>query len=197
MIPPSTREMNRLAVATGFAPTQLEKAVRLPALVDDIFDDPYLGGRVSLTGGTAITMFALDAPRLSFDLDLNYIATPDRDVMKAERPRFEAAMRSMFAAHDLDLKRAPSGTAHAGGKWDLRYRTAWGHRDSISVDVSYVRRVPLWPPTRRDSLRLGRWQATGVVVADVHELAAGKLNAFYTRAISDLPAMATLATAGT
>ena len=183
LIPPARRELGQLGNDTGFPPTQLEKVVRLLALVDDIFDDPYLGGLVSLTGGTALNMFVLPAPRLSFDLDLNYIATPDPDVMKAERPRFEAAMRSMFEAHHLELKRAPSGTAHAGGKWDLRYRTAWGHRDSIAVDVSYVRRVPLWSPTRRDSHRLGRWQATGVTVADVHELAAGKLNAFYTRAL--------------
>ena len=183
LIPPTRRELGQLGDDTGFPPTQLDKVVRLLALVDDIFDDPYLGGLVSLTGGTALNMFVLPAPRLSFDLDLNYIATPDRDVMKAERPRFEAAMRSLFEAHDLELKRAPSGKAHAGGKWDLRYRTAWGHRDSIAVDVSYVRRVPLWSPTRRDSHRLGRWQATGVAVADVHELAAGKLNAFYKRAL--------------
>ena len=183
LIPPTRWELGQLGDDTGFPPTQIEKVVRLLALVDDIFDDPYLGGLVSLTGGTALNMFVLDAPRLSFDLDLNYIATPDPDVMKAERPRFEAAMRSMFEAHDLELKRAPSGKAHAGGKWDLRYRTAWGHRDSIAVDVNYVRRVPLWSPTRRDSIRLGRWQATGVTAADVHELAAGKLNAFYKRAL--------------
>ena len=44
-----------------------------------------------------------------------------------------------------------------------------------------MRRVPLWDPTRRNSHRLGRWQATGVPVVDVHELAAGKLRAYYER----------------
>jgi len=51
------------------------------------------------------------------------------------------------------------------------------------VDVGYVRRVPLWPVTRHDSLRLGRWQATGVPLFDIHEIAAGKLSALYDRGL--------------
>ena len=50
------------------------------------------------------------------------------------------------------------------------------------MDVNFVRRVPLWPPTLRSSLRLGRWQATGVPVFDIHEIAAGKLAALFDRA---------------
>ncbi|MXY77404.1 MAG: hypothetical protein F4Y40_10065 [Acidimicrobiia bacterium] len=48
---------------------------------------------------------------------------------------------------------------------------------SAVVDVGYVRRVPLWPATCRDWQRLGRWQATGVPLFDIHEGAAGKLDA--------------------
>ena len=162
-------------------------------LVDDVAAHPYLGDRVALTGGTALAMFVLDAPRLSFDLDLNYIGAVDPDAMKADRPRFEAEMQALFATHGLKLKHRPrpkknrpgreTATDHAGGKWVLQYRTAWGRSDGISVDVNYVRRVPLWPTVHRDSYRLGRWQATGVPVADVHEIAAGKLRAFYDRAL--------------
>ncbi len=65
----------------------------------------------------------------------------------------------------------------------MRYQTPWGQPAGLSVDVNYVRRVPLWAPTRRDSYRLGRWQATGVPVMDIHELAAGKLRAFYDRSL--------------
>ena len=60
-------------------------------------------------------------------------------------------------------------------------QNAWGRSESLSVDVSYVRRVPLWPTARRDSHRIGRWQATGVPAFDVHEIAAGKLSALFTR----------------
>ena len=71
--------------------------VRLVDLVDDIAAHPYLGDRVALTGGTGLAMFVLDAPRLSFDLDLNYIGAGDPDAMKADRPRFEAEMQVVIA----------------------------------------------------------------------------------------------------
>ena len=182
LTPPTRRELGDLATATGFLPDRLEKAVRLLALADDIAAHPYLGGRLALSGGTALNLFVLDAPRLSFDLDYNYIGSADRDTMKAERPDIEDALASLFPAHGLRVRKRPSlARDHAGGKWDLRYRNAFGGSESLSVDVGYVRRVPLWPPTRRDSHRLGRWQAVGVPVFDIHEIAAGKLSALYSR----------------
>ena len=182
LAPPTGRELDALAADTGFVADRLEKAVRLLALADDIAAHPYLASRFALTGGTALNMFVLDAARLSFDLDYNYIGEADRDTMKAERPTVEAALADAFAEHRLRVKKRPNmARDHAGGKWDLRYRDAFGGSESLSVDVSYVRRVPLWPPTRHDSHQLGRWQATGVPVSDIHEIAAGKLSALFTR----------------
>lgn len=182
LTPPTRRELEALAADTGFLPDRLEKAVRLLDLADDIATHPYLASRLALTGGTALNMFVLDAPRLSFDLDYNYIGAADRDTMKAERPDVEDALASLLPAHGLRVKKRPNlARDHAGGKWDLRYPDAFGGSEGLAVDVSYVRRVPLWTPTRRDSHRLGRWQATGVPVFDIHEIAAGKLAALYQR----------------
>ena len=74
--PPTARELRALGRDTGFPPVQLDKVVRLLDVIDDVAAHPYLylGERVALTGGTGLAMFVLDAPRLSFDLDLN----PDR-----------------------------------------------------------------------------------------------------------------------
>lgn len=171
-----------MADATGFLPDRLEKVVRLLALAGDIAARPYLASRLALTGGTALNMFVLDAPRLSFDLDYNYIGAADRETMKAERPDVEAALADVFTDHGLRVKKRPNlARYHAGGKWDLRYPDAFGGSEGLAVDVSYVRRVPLWPPTRLDSHRLGRWQATGVPVFDIHEIAASKLCALFSR----------------
>ncbi|WP_420614272.1 nucleotidyl transferase AbiEii/AbiGii toxin family protein [Candidatus Spongiisocius sp.] len=171
-----------MADATGFLPDRLEKVVRLLALAGDIAAHPYLAGRLALAGGTALNMFVLDAPRLSFDLDYNYIGAADRYTMKAERPAVEDALASLLPAHGLRVKKRPNlARDHAGGKRDLRYQDAFEGSEGLAVDVSYVRRVPLWPPTRRDSRRLGRWQATGVPVFDIHEIPAGKLCALFSR----------------
>ena len=182
LTPPTVAELRVLGAATGFTPDRLEKTLRLLALADEIAAHPYLGGRLALTGGTALNMFVLDVPRLSFDLDFNYVGAADRDTMKAERPDIEDTLASLLPDHGLRVKKRPDPRRdHAGGKWDLRYRNGWGRSESLSVDVSYVRRVPLWPTARLDSQRLGRWQATAVPVFDVHEIAAGKLSALFTR----------------
>ena len=171
LTPPTRRELEDMADATGFLPYGLEKAVRLLALADDIAAHPYLGGRLALTGGTALNMFVLDAPRLSFDLDYNYIGPADRDTMRAERPDVEAALADVFTEHGLRVKRRPNlARDHAGGKWVLRYQDVFGGSEGLSVDVGYVRRVPLWPTSRYDSYRLGRWRAIGVPLFDIHEM---------------------------
>jgi len=51
----------------------------------------------------------------------------------------------------------------------------------LAVDLNYMFRVPLWPVTSRDSRRVGSYQAHGIPVLDLHELAAGKLAALLAR----------------
>jgi hypothetical protein len=70
---------------------------------------------------------------------------------------------------------------HAGGKWRFRYDSATGGQANLEVDVSFMYRVPLWPPRTLDSRRVGSYSAQGVPVLDVHELAAGKLAALFAR----------------
>jgi hypothetical protein len=70
---------------------------------------------------------------------------------------------------------------HAGGKWQLRYPSAGGQGGNLEVDVNFMFRIPLWPVKTIDSRPLGIWQAVGIQVVDVHELAAGKLCALMSR----------------
>ncbi|MCY4369504.1 MAG: nucleotidyl transferase AbiEii/AbiGii toxin family protein [bacterium] len=108
LTPPTGWELEDLADATGFVADRIEKTVRLLALADDIAAHPYLASRLALTGGTALNMFVLAAPRLSFDLDYNYVGAGDRATMKAERPAVEAALANAFADHGLRVKRRPN-----------------------------------------------------------------------------------------
>lgn len=63
-------------------------------------------------------------PRLSVDIDLNYIGAGDRASMLVDRPRVELALQQVAGRMGLTVKRAP--TEHAGGKWRLSYVTALG-----------------------------------------------------------------------
>ena len=176
-ISPESLEMG--AEATGFRPEVLEKVAQLLGLLDGLVAHPLLRGKLALKGGTALNLFLFDVPRLSVDIDLNYVGAESREAMLEERPRIEEAMRAVFRREDFDVGEAPQ--EHAGGKWHLRYAAASGQGGGIEVDLNYMYRVPLWPVAPRDSHPVGAWQARGVPVVDIHELAAGKLAALLAR----------------
>src|SRR5207247_9798651 len=78
-------ELAREAAATGFQTEPLEKAVLLLELLESIRSHPFLKERIALKGGTALNLFVFDVPRLSVDIDLNYIGAVDREGMLADR----------------------------------------------------------------------------------------------------------------
>ncbi|MBE3135182.1 MAG: nucleotidyl transferase AbiEii/AbiGii toxin family protein, partial [Acidobacteria bacterium] len=84
--------MAREAAATGFGAELLEKVFRLMALLDALNSHPFLKTRIALKGGTALNLFHFDVPRLSVDIDLNYLGAVDRDTMLAEKPKAEQAV---------------------------------------------------------------------------------------------------------
>jgi len=172
------------AEATGFRPEMLEKAMLLLRLLEALFRHPFLKNRLVLKGGTALNLFLADLPRLSIDLDLNYVGSPKREVMRAERPKVEEAIRAVCEREGFTIRRLPSEEEHAGGKWSLRYESALGTGGNLAVDLNYMYRVPLWPPGTRDSQTLGTVQSLGIPVLDLHELAAGKLVALLSRKAS-------------
>lgn len=81
--------------ATGFRPEVLEKVIHLLNLLEGFNRHPFLKGRLALKGGTALNLFLFDVPRLSVDIDLNYIGAVDRDTMMAERPKVEQAIQAV------------------------------------------------------------------------------------------------------
>ena len=167
--------------STGFRPEVLEKVIHLLNLLEGFNRHPFLKGRLALKGGTALNLFLLDVPRLSVDIDLNYIGAADRDTMVAERPKVEQAIQAVCSREGMNITRMP--TDHAGGKWRLRYESALGEGGNLEVDLNFMFRVPLWAVTSR-SATVGSYSATQIPVLDLHELAAGKLAALLSRRAS-------------
>lgn len=175
----SLEKLTAQAEATGFRPDVLEKVAHLLELLDALNSHPFLKGKLALKGGTALNLFVFDVPRLSVDIDLNYVGAVDRENMLAERPKIEQAVQAVFAREGFTVRRMPE--EHAGGKWSLRYQSAAGQGGNLEVDLNFMFRVPLWPITISDSYPVGAWQATQIPIIDIHELAAGKLAALLAR----------------
>ena len=175
----SPSEILPMARANGFNEQVVEKVLHLLHLLNALNSHPSLKGKWALKGGTALNLFVLNYPRLSIDIDLNYIGALDRDEMLADRPRVEQAAQAVFSREGFAVRRAPS--EHAGGKWRLSYPSFTGQSANLDVDLNFMFRRPLWEVGKADSQPLGEYQARHIPVLDLHELAAGKLSALLSR----------------
>jgi predicted nucleotidyltransferase component of viral defense system len=166
------------AAESGFRAEILEKVIRLTELLETLRSHPFLKTRLALKGGTAFNLFVFDLPRLSVDVDLNYVGSAGIEGMSRERPRVEQAIQAVCGRLGIAVRRIPSG--HAGGKWRLSYGGVRGP-GTLELDVNFLLRTPLWPVASADSRTVGRFSASAIPVLDVHELAAGKLAAVFGR----------------
>ena len=145
----TANELAREAAATGFQTEPLEKVILLLELLEAIRSHPFLKERVVLKGGTALNLFRFDVPRLSVDIDLNYIGAVDREGMLADRPKIEQALQAVCGRVGVQPRRVPSD--HAGGKWRLNFNRVAGGTSTLEMDVNFLLRTPLWPAERIDS----------------------------------------------
>ena len=175
----SESEILSTARSNGFNEQVVEKVFYLVHLLNTLNSHPSLKGKWALKGGTALNLFVFRYPRLSVDIDLNYIGVLDREEMLMDRPLVEQAVQAVFSREGFDIRRVPR--EHAGGKWQLRYPSFTGQSANLDVDLNFMFRQPLWEPHHADSHPIGNFQAKRIPVLDLHELAAGKLSALLSR----------------
>lgn len=174
----TSRYVEEVACAGGFRPDVVEKVLRLRNVLARLDRHPVTSGAWVLKGGTALNLLYMEVPRLSVDIDINYVGEVDVDRMREARPEFERALVSACEREGLTVKRTP--TEHAGGKFRLRYSSVIGGMQNIEIDVSYVARVPLLGTERRKTL-FPPGEPVEVPALTLPELAAGKFTALAQR----------------
>jgi hypothetical protein len=172
-------DLERLSGQTGFRAATLEKVIRLGELFADITTHPYLGPRLVLKGGTALHLCPGPPPRLSVDLDFNYVGVLERDTMLAERPEVERALLVLARSSAYQVQH--SREAFAGRKFFLDYHGAFGVRDRIEVDLNFLSRLPVLETARAMFWQPGDLPRAEARVLSVEELCAGKLCALLAR----------------
>lgn len=157
----------------------LEKVIWLIEVLNAIAGNSYLSSRLVLKGGTALNLFYFNLPRLSVDVDLNYIGAAEREVMMEERPEIEGVIQALLERMGLRIERNPR--RHAGGKMIWRYPSVFGNQGNLEIDLNFMYRVPLLPVEYRSSVVIAGKKVEALPVLDIHELAAGKLTALLER----------------
>ena len=81
---PARRYYERVAEASGFPFAALERVFRQAALLGELV--ARVPGELLLRGGTALNLLHLEAPRLSIDLDLDYVGSAVAEEAQQRRP---------------------------------------------------------------------------------------------------------------
>lgn len=171
--------IRRLAAESGYREEIVEKVLYLEAILRQFVRHPDLEGAWALKGGTALNLFFLEVPRLSVDLDINYVGHGELEAMQAARPAFEAAVVACCEREDCSVRRMPA--EHAGGKLRLRYTAAAGGTASLEVDVNFLLRRPLLGLEHRAPRFPPDAAVETVPLLALEEIAAGKFTALLTR----------------
>lgn len=171
--------IRRLAREATFQADQLEKVLRLRQLLSEFAVHPALKSKLVLKGGTALNVFHIPLPRLSVDIDLNYVGAADQDAMRTDRPEIEKAIRQI--AETLGYRIQAGAAEYALFSLYLVYRNHLGRDDRIEVEVNYLHRTPALDPVMMKAVQLGDEAPCEYLVLAAEELLAGKYKAMIDR----------------
>lgn len=161
-----------LTVSVGFAPSAVDKVERLLEVLDVFQSDVLLKDAFVLHGGTALNLFYDDAPRLSVDIDLMYVAEREVEAMRAARSGVDRRIRRVLEEAGYVVQ--ATNDEHSGQTYRIKYPG-----DYVKVDISYLARVPVLEP-RLLSCALATPHIVFPVL-DERELVAGKVKAMMER----------------
>jgi len=130
---------------SGFNPRLIEKFYRISDILQKIYTTKYTKKRLSLYGGTALNFLHFKGiPRLSIDIDFNYRDQQQNDWAQ-ERNEIDTIIKKIL--HDLhynndDIAIQPS---YPLTRFDVGYITEDGGKDSLKIEIGYMRRIPVLP----------------------------------------------------
>jgi len=174
----SKKELVDIASEKNYRPEILEKIFLLLDLSSALMSVSFLNKNLVLKGGTAINLFCTEnLPRLSVDLDFNYIGSAARETMLKDKQIINEIIEDICNRMNFLIKR--NTNHHAGGKMVLSYSSLMGSKGELELDINYMYRVPLWNIENKTPIK---WlDQVSVPVLNIHELAAGKIHALLDR----------------
>lgn len=169
-------ELDTYAKKTGFLKNSLEKMFRLLDILSVLKTHPVTKNAFVLKGGTALNLFILDIPRISVDIDLNYIQSISRSSMLTDRKVINFEIQKIFnSSYEIKMSR----DVHALTQFEFRYKTTSGSSDMLKLEINYLKRITLLPP---QIMRFDRFDRNiEFLCLDFIELLASKIIALLNR----------------
>jgi len=126
----------------AYAPEIREKVERISDILMRISEVSVLKNSLSLYGGTALNFLHFkEPPRVSEDLDFNYRHLTDED-WGAVRTKLDSLIKTILKDLGYTDKDIRIQALYNIGRFHIRYSTKAGTKDSIKIEIGYMRRIP-------------------------------------------------------
>lgn len=177
MLKPDRKYFESLSEKTNFQKDILEKVYRLADILKTIYDDEFLTGKLVLKGGTAINFIYFNMPRLSVDVDFNFVSVEQREDMLKSRKSIDKVLTKISTMSGYEIEKIQP---YALLQYNLKYTNTAGNIDRIKVEINFLERIPVFDIVEK-KISIFDIPEFKVRIYRLEELFATKLRALLTR----------------
>ena len=142
MINLSQKNVVKIAKETNYIKDNVEKVMRLADILEFLFMSKWKN-KLALKGGTAINLFYRKLPRLSVDIDLDYIGDTKEEM---EKDKEELWVFLQMALYQKNYSLSPQSKRYfALDSAVFQYINNAGNRDNIKIEINYLDRKHVLP----------------------------------------------------
>ena len=173
--------LGKKAEELGFVRDTLEKVTRLADILEYLNTNPILKDSLALKGGTAINLTIFNLPRLSVDIDLDYLITNSREEMLESRDVINSTIDRYMVSQGYS-KNPKTKNPHSLDSWVYDYIGASGNKDNIMIEINYSLRSHVLEAEERPIITEHFSSEYKVKSLDPLEIYGSKINALLSRA---------------
>ena len=140
--------LGKKAEELGFVRDTLEKVTRLADILEYLNRNPILKESLALKGGTAINLTIFNLPRLSVDIDMDYLVNNSREEMLKHRELINNTIDRYMLSQGY-TKNVKTKNLHSLDSWVYDYIGVSGNRDNIKIEINYSLRAHILPVKER------------------------------------------------
>ncbi len=175
-------ELGKQAKQYGFVRDTYEKVCRLSQVLTFIENDNFLSESLALKGGTAINLMFFSLPRLSVDIDLDFIHNLPKEEMIKSKELITEKFHTFMRNQGYTLEEKISKTTHALNSSVFSYINAGGVKDRIKIEVNYMLREHILKPEIRSVNKIEGFSNSKILCINPIEIYGAKITALLSRA---------------
>lgn len=176
----SRQYLIRLAQESNFIKDTLEKVLRLAEILKFLNSDTIFKDKLALKGGTAINLTAVELPRLSVDIDLDFTENVNKDKLSDIKEKFKKRLTDYMWQEGYSL--VDSRDHFALTSFLFSYINNAGNRDNIKVEINFLDRCHILPLEKKKISTKCIVEDFEILTLNAIELYASKINALLSRA---------------